>query len=230
MNRLQLPSSDIEESAILQETCETGAQQVLDRIGIFLDQTDQSLADLDENESNDGLLSSTIMRGSRELALAVGKLAEELDQQSCEERRALAQACVDEMQPILDERNSAIMKSDPHGDASDPAIHSADDENIGTIDENDMIRVIEAAKVFLRDVEASLLLIDQQTAEELADVTLTVARLFVASLQSVYAQITPQDLLDLQNPQRHQSQMDIEILEDESGPVDSEMNGKTIDI
>ena len=60
--------------------------------------------------------------------------------------------------------------------------------------DDDMMHAIQAAAGLLRDVEATLRAIEQDEADEIADVALTVAHLFLASLQSVHASLTPRRL------------------------------------
>mmetsp|Transcript_4157 Transcript_4157/g.5449 ORF Transcript_4157/g.5449 Transcript_4157/m.5449 type:complete len:422 (+) Transcript_4157:65-1330(+) len=209
-------ASDVEASDREQQDRENALQHILDQAGDFLDQADRVLDGLDEYE--DDLLSKSLLRGCSDLANAVGGIADQLDQQSHEERRSLVKAC------IADIQEQGLLANQLNADSTpNPLLSSSDGtENIGSasvmvgfseMDENDLIRAMEVVKDFLRDVETSLRMVDQDSAEELADVALTVARLFVVSLQSVHSQISPADILE--RAQRAQPHMDIELLEDD---------------
>ena len=70
-------------------------------------------------------------------------------------------------------------------------------DELAQMNENDFVQILRAVGVFLRDVEASLNSMEFYEAEEVADVELTVGRLFVASLQSAHDQLAPEDLVAL---------------------------------
>lgn len=63
------------------------------------------------------------------------------------------------------------------------------------LSEQEVSNAIQGAATLMRDVEATLRAIDRNEAEEIADVALTVAQIFLASLQSFISTITPEDLL-----------------------------------
>ncbi|KAL7578447.1 hypothetical protein ACA910_012837 [Epithemia clementina (nom. ined.)] len=202
-------------------------EQVLNQIGALLEQADQSIDELDDQEGKHGLLSAAIVRGCQDLATTVGQLANQLEEQTGEERIALAQACILE----IDEHEQANgghdnAKRNDQLSTTTLALQSAQELVANQSSNYEMLRVLDAATNFLRDVEASLRLIDQSTAEELADVSLTVARLFVASMQSVYAQIAANENVSSRrrhwkrNQQQHATTVEIEILEDDDDDDD----------
>jgi hypothetical protein len=65
---------------------------------------------------------------------------------------------------------------------------------LSKLSQEDVVSAIQVAGTLLRDVEAVLRAIEVDEAEEIADVALTVAHLFIASLQSVHSTLTPEDL------------------------------------
>ena len=179
------------------------AQRVLDFCGDLLDQADDALNDDASALGDDTMLASAIQRGCQDLADAVGGLATQLEQQSDEDRQALAQACLQDVQQAQREQKALVQQMRQHDLALNDNGDNNDNEDLlvewhefASMDENQLVQVIQAAGSFMRDVEASLRAVDQDEANELADVALTVARIFIASLKSIHAQLTPQDLHD----------------------------------
>mmetsp|Transcript_11073 Transcript_11073/g.30583 ORF Transcript_11073/g.30583 Transcript_11073/m.30583 type:complete len:428 (-) Transcript_11073:1134-2417(-) len=209
--RLLLLSSDLEVMENEHQEREDSIQRVLNEIGSYLEKADETLEELEQDQDN--LLSAAILRGCGDLANAVAHVAEELEEQSDDERRALALAFQEDaqlhLQQIQDSDDSTMSYEQKQQQQQQLV-------ELSNISENDVIRAMEAAASFLRDVEASLLAIHEDAAEELADVGLTVARLFLASLQSIHAQITPTSILDQTRAKSRQPQMEIEFIDDNS--------------
>ena len=91
--------SDLEEETLQVQERHDMAQRMLDHVGQLLQQADHAIQDLEQHNddnNNNNMLGSTIVRASQHLADTVGSLAQQIDQQSAEERRALAQACWDD--------------------------------------------------------------------------------------------------------------------------------------
>lgn len=191
--RLSLPLSDLEASQLDRERHENAAARVLHRVGDVLDAADQQLEHwVDEPDT----VASAIYRTSQDVASAVGNLAQHLEAQNEEQRRALAAACLrdvqdhslylqQEQQQQRRRREAAVVVD------MDDSVH----RQVANLQEHDFVQILQAAAVFLRDVQASFQALEMEEAEEVADVALTVARLFMASLQSVHAQIAPEDLV-----------------------------------
>lgn len=213
------------------QTHQQQQRQLWTQIGAFLERADQSIDELDQRESEEGLLSSAIVRGCHDLAAIVGELASQLEEQeqnNADERRAVAHACIAEVRQLQHEQQhhechvdgefrrrdgESLISSSPSQMMMMPFKEEGEEE------ETEMLRIIAAATNFLRDVESSLRMIDQRSAEELAEASLTVARLFVSSLQSACAQMTvepnPGRQDRRQTSQQQRPTMDIEILEDD---------------
>lgn len=181
-SRPVLLQSDLEVAAAADEQQRNAAEAALQQIGRLLSDADGALSHL---ESED-VLGSAIVRGCAELADAIGHLANQIDQQTPEERRALAQACIDDAQSTLLLEEEGAMPS------SMTACQKS--QELANLTPDQVEAAIHAAGDLLRDVEFTLRAIDRDEAEELADVALTVAHLFIASLQSLHATITPEDL------------------------------------
>lgn len=195
-HRRLLLSSDVELSTLHKDEQENALQQILDNLGNLLDSADAELERFEEQD--DGLLKSAIVRSCGDLAWIVGGLAEQLESQTEEERQTLAQAFL--------------------ADAPPPSSLESQDtpmNELASMKESDFMDALQAAAGFLRDVEASLRSIDEDTAEELADAGLTVARLFIVSLQSIHSTITPEDILEQTKPRNTGPQMEIEFLDEE---------------
>lgn len=220
--------SDLEEDALSQQADHNVAEQILTQVGQLLQQADRTLEDIEDQD----ILGTTIVRASQNLADALGSLAQQLDQQSDEERQRLAQACLEDVQ-----QNSLFIteEGDQEGKTGSslhdlPLQRSSENmtQDLSNLTQDDMVQVIHAAAELLRDVEATLRAIDQDEADEIADVALTVAHLFVLSLRSVHETLTPHDLLaaaDGVSGNRSRSlepSSQIEILEDEGARSASE--------
>ena len=103
-------SSDLEEDRLVRQEEENTAEQALQAIQSLLDTADTTLADLEQNDK----LGTAITRGCKDLADAIGNLANELDQQSDEERRALANACLqDASSDLLLQDESRALRPGP---------------------------------------------------------------------------------------------------------------------
>ncbi|KAG7342383.1 hypothetical protein IV203_007476 [Nitzschia inconspicua] len=63
------------------------------------------------------------------------------------------------------------------------------------VTQNDILNALAGASTLLRDVESAIRDVGKDDAEEIADVALTVARLFLMSLQNIHDTLTPESLL-----------------------------------
>jgi hypothetical protein len=173
------------------------AEQVLTVCGDLLEEAN---AVLDELTIDEDLLGSTIQRGCADLANAIGHLAQQLESQSEDERRDLAQACLEDVRSAQQEYDLLLQQFPPDTSSATASSASASANNqlgeFSTMNEShQLVHAIAAASGFLRDVEETLRAVEQEEAQELADVALTAAKIFVASLQSMHARICPHDLL-----------------------------------
>jgi hypothetical protein len=205
--QVHLPRSDIEEESHEREQQQNAAAFALDQIGVILFEADSALAELEQSD----MLKTAILRGCNDLADGIGHLADHMDHQTDEERRALAQACIND--PLLLQSEQL----------------SADQYQHDTVSEDQLVQVIQASGSLLRDVEVTLRAIDKDEAEELADVALTVAQMFIASLQSIHATLTPEHLALGDGQQLSQSNRNaglvIELLDDEEDSNDRSKTG-----
>lgn len=204
--------SDLEREAARRVWERGAAQYAIDRLGELLDAADSSLTQLlDDNDTSQ--LGTAIVRACQELADAVGGLASQIEDQSDEDRRALAQACIDDAQQtllLMEEgvagRNhnlttTTVGVADANSAAS-PVMDVAQQQHqqrlaelSSDLSQDQVMGAIQAAGTLLRDVEATLRAVDRHDAEEIADAALTLAHLFVVSLQSIHESLTPDDLV-----------------------------------
>jgi len=201
-------SSDLDEDRRSKQQRENAAEQALEAVGSLLTTADNALEDLDQKA-----LGSAIVRGCKDLADAIGGLADELDKQSDEERRALAKACLEDASV-----NDLLLQ-----DSERPAaIESTPSMEMTTMSEDDMMLALSGATSLLRDVEASFRSIDQSEADEIADVALTLARLFLMSLRDLYSTITPEDLVGIGTQSRGGLSGGIEVLDEDMQDSETE--------
>ena len=177
---LQMPTTDRETESILLQPRQ--AEQFLEIVGGVLEKADHGLNEL---EANDDLVGSAIVRKCQELADGIGALATQLEQQTLTERQSLAQAC----------RQDSAMVAPMNHPSTTSQQQQQQQQALAQLTEQDWIEAIQGATSFLRDVETSFREVSKPEADEIADVALTLARLFLLSLQSLHATITPEDLV-----------------------------------
>jgi hypothetical protein len=174
-------SSDLDDDNRFHAENEKAAQQSLDFANNFCEKAKDVLSDLESN----GMLGSAIVRKCQELADAVGGLAEQLESRNDDERNALAKACLEDMQT-----------KQPHSLLT--ASENEDELQLLTLD--DMNVALVGGQELLRDVEASLRSIRLDEADEIADVALTLANMFLLSLQNFLDSTSPKDIANATNP------------------------------
>jgi hypothetical protein len=157
--------TDIQASQTNRDQHHGAAEHALQVISDLLENAD---AFLDDIESDD-MLGSAIVRRCQELADLIGGLAGELEHKSEDERRALAQACIEDA--------------------------SANNHELAQMSQHQVLEALTGVKGLLRDVEATLRSLERREADEIADVALTIARLFILSLKQVHSTLTPEHLM-----------------------------------
>ena len=141
-------------------------EEVWGQIGRALQQADGALVERD--------FGPALHRVCQDLANGVGQLAQQLEDQSDQERRELAMACVQDAQLALRQENGTT---------------SPELLQLSEMKESDWMHVISGAATLLRDVQDTLASIEKDEADEIAQVAVTVARLFLASLQGFYESV-----------------------------------------
>ena len=108
-------------------------------------------------------------------------------------------------------------------------------QKVASLSEDDMLNAVSSAATILTDVEEVLRSIGQDEAEDIAEVGVTVAKMFVWSLQSVHRSVTPQSLAGTQTDGNsgNSGELNIEFLDDEndvglSGQESSDQRGEAI--
>ena len=181
---------------------ESEAAEVLDVIGKALDAADTTLSGIER----DGTLGLALKRICNDLADTINHVASEIGKQSEEERRQFARACLEDARNEL-ELLESVQASSPASTGSESS--EGDDENgpsvvdqqrpsssaaakMSSITEEEMAEAVTSAQSILLDVEEVLRSVGDNEAEEIAEVGLTVARMFVWSLQSIQHNVSPE--------------------------------------
>ena len=166
-----------------------------------LDNVDKTLTGL---ETDFDLLPTAIIRKCNEFADGIGSLANELENQSIEERKQLADVIRDDLQLYENNINAAIEDSTHNynriNNNNNTTAHSilnipsspvnGNNRNNNNDNDNEILQALSGASTILRDVENALREIGNDEAEEIADAALIVARLFLLSLQSIHDNIS----------------------------------------
>lgn len=176
----QLPTSDVEDASNRRKAHESAAEKAIEVIGDLLDNADTFLAQLESDE----ILGSAIVRCCQELADVIGSLAGEMDGHSDQEKRAMAKACLEDARSAAQRSNDLISSDD-----------AANQQQLATMSENEMMDALSGAQSLMKDIEAALRSIDRSEADEIADVALVMARLFILSLKNMHSTLTPEQLL-----------------------------------
>lgn len=163
--QLMMPTSPANSSEMMTVSVTT-TEELLGFLDQALHHVEGALQGL---EANHDLLGPAILRKCNEFADGVQQLANELENYSHEELKQLAQAC---------QRDCPSLTL-PHQ-------HHNQQKFLST---QDWENAIQGATVLLRDVEAAFREVCSQDAEEIADVTLMVARIFLMTLQSIHSSI-----------------------------------------
>jgi hypothetical protein len=157
-----------------------------------LDNVDKTLTGL---EIDRDLLPTAIIRKCNEFADGIGSLADELENQSIEERKQLADVIRDDLLLYENNVNAAIENNNNNFNAasimnipSSPI--NGNNNNNNNNDDDNILQALSGASTILRDVENALREIKNDEAEEIADAALIVARLFLLSLQSIHDNIS----------------------------------------
>mmetsp|Transcript_42303 Transcript_42303/g.47266 ORF Transcript_42303/g.47266 Transcript_42303/m.47266 type:complete len:424 (+) Transcript_42303:72-1343(+) len=146
-----------------------------------LDNVNTTIAGL---ETDRDLLPSAIIRKCHEFADSVGSLAQELESQSLEERKELANVIREDLRLNIPFSFTTNKNSDIGNDMDNGNSRKAIDDNYN------ILQALSGASTILRDVENSLRDIGNDEAKDIADTALIVARLFLLSLQSIHTNIS----------------------------------------
>jgi len=196
---------------------ESAARDVLAAVGAALDKASATLDDLERED----LLGPALKRWCDDLADMAGGVAREIGERDEEGRRELARACLSDARGELLLREEAGTGGDDHSpatgskndDAATLATHGAA-EAMAALSEDDVVGAVNMAETILLDVEEALRSVGNDEAEEIADVGLTVARMFVWMLQSIQGSVTPAQLAGTDGQVINSSQ--VEILDGEN--------------
>ena len=189
---------------------ESEAAEVLDVIGKALDAADTTLSGIER----DGTLGPALKRICNELADTINRVASEIGKQSEEERRRFARACLEDARNELELLESVQALSPASSESSEggednglSTVHRQNQSSsaaakMSSITEEEMAEAVTSAQGILLDVEEVLRSVGDDEAEEIAEVGLTVARMFVWSLQSIQHNVSPQLLAGTEEERR----------------------------
>lgn len=232
--RNYIPKSDLEESQFENKHLLDGDQSIeeaMTNIGSALDQVSQLLEELENNQ----MLGSAIQRFAADLADTVGNVARDLDHgQDVQSKKMWARAFLRdaEEQLILEREQQNLAASHELGDRDhNQSIAGAEGSMtaaraISELSEDDLVEAMNATRTILLDVEDALRNISEDDAEEIAEVGLVVAKMFLWGLQNIHGQIVPSLLMrgDM-DKQGIVHSIDIEVLSDDGDQdVDEKVN------
>lgn len=204
-----VPITDIEQSQQQQESMESALMSMGDALN-------HASAMLDDLE-NDGMLGSSIRRYAFDLALVVGNVARDIDcgndddldlnldpsgttpsidnRNGNVQKKKWARAIIQDAQNqlALEEHRSNINNQNRSngtiGIVPAPQHEKSAAGVIAELNENDIVDAMKTAKSILLDIEDALKNISVDDAEEIADVGLVVAKMFLWGLQNVQNQV-----------------------------------------
>ncbi len=168
---------DRDQDLLLQKKQHDQIEEILQAIGGVLQGADSTLRNLEENVD---LLPSAILRKCQELADGISILASRMEDHSPEQQRELAHACARDFQQTLALQENGVL---------------CDSNKLSPLSEDDFLHAFQGVSTVLRDIEAAFREISETDAEDMADAALTLARLFLLSLQNVHETLTPDDFL-----------------------------------
>jgi hypothetical protein len=236
--------SDLERDQLAIQEQRDMAEQLLDTIGSVLDGADDTLDHL-ENDSK--LLPTAILRRCTEFADLVGGLASSLEQQTPDEQKQMAQAILQEedrlrmhameedvvtLEESLSNKSLSLLEDGSESscvagslleDSAIAVAAAADGPHSSDLKEQDIIQALSGAATLLRDVESAFREVGKDDAEEIADVALTLARLFLLSLQNIHSTLTPEHILSTDKFGHHSdrsSPRSTVVIEELCDPVD----------
>lgn len=215
---------DREEDLSLRKRQHDQIEEILEAFSGVLEGADKTLTTLEDNVD---LLPSAILRKCEEFADGISTLATRLEEHSPEQQRALAQALVQDYQDTL------ALQQNNDADVGDLGYESSSTMTVPVVNpssppsEEAFLNALQGASTVLRDVEAAFREITQTDAEDIADAALTLARLFLVSLQNVLQTLTPDDLLTMEQPRNTGSQVVIEEICDEDAQESSNVDKET---
>jgi hypothetical protein len=198
LDHRQQITSDIDNSRNAVSQQEAFARELLSNFGQVLNQADEALEDLQGKED---MVGSAIVRKCQELADATGQLATELERQNIDDRRRLAQACLEDARSISHYGNNGLL---PRRNLQEK--QQQEQQSFAMMEptsEEDMMAAVAVAASFLRDVESAFRSIERQEADEIGDAALALARLFITSLQSFHETLTPEEVVAAASRESH---------------------------
>lgn len=210
--------TDREMESVSLEKREDAARDVLIVVGEALEKASTMIDDIERDQ----LLGPAITRCCADLADMAAEVAAEIHSKSDDERRELARACLHDARGVREELllteegdRSAGTVVLTEGAVANAATKSAA-EAMADLTEEDVVSAVNSAETILLDVEEVLRSVGREEADEIAEVGLTVAKMFVWSLQSIHGRVTPQLLAGISDEREDAGNATIEMLDDDS--------------
>lgn len=166
--------TDIEESVENNKRLEAEATNLLTNLNTLISNAEGVLDGVETKAAGKAL-----KRTVGGLADGIGDVARELGKQDLGSKREFARACLEDMKA---------------GAAAEGQVTSYQ-QSFANITEDDMVENLNTASTVLLDVEGALNSISDDEAEELAEVSITVAQIFLVMFKSLVGSINPQDLV-----------------------------------
>ena len=213
--------SDIETADRKHEEKQQLAKQFLEATGELLANVDRELAQTDTN-----LIGSAIVRGSREIADACAQVANAMEEH--QDRRALTEAGLQDFShslQLLDDQHNKLHSTGQTSASALTTHHTS--EEMAMVSQQEMDAAMKVLADLLRDIEVALRGIQPEEADEIAEVALSVAQVFIIGLQQVHAQITPDELVAAASADQSRYLKDspqIEVITDEDGVPEVDEN------
>ena len=192
-------SSDVQQQQLNSASAEAEAESFLETLSTVISNADEMLSNLSSAQAGKAL-QSTISG----LAEGIGQVGRELSSSDEGARRMLARAVMEDFQSAAFMAETKdftpfppLPPPSPNSKITDSMEDSSELNSLSTyskISESDMLQNIDSAASILLDVENALLSVSNDEAEELAEVSITVGRVFLVMLRSVVENLSPADL------------------------------------
>ena len=189
-------SSDVQQQQLNSASAEAEAESFLETLSTVISNADEMLSNLSSAQAGKAL-QSTISG----LAEGIGQVGRELSSSDEGARRMLARAVMEDFQSaafMAETKDfTPLPPPSPNSKITDSMEDSSELNSLSTyskISESDMLQNIDSAASILLDVENALLSVSNDEAEELAEVSITVGRVFLVMLRSVVENLSPADL------------------------------------
>jgi len=222
-----LPSSellsDLESESLRRASLETSASEFISTLHIVLDNARDAVSSSSAESLGKGLRSCC-----DGLADGVGEVAREIARKDDSQKREFARACLEDMRLGAESAKGISAGDDDDNDLNGDEnvdVLSQYQKSYASITEDEMVANLNVASQVLLDVESSLRAFTDEEAEEIAEVSIAVAEIFLEMLKGLVESISPAELaqtLDGANTVKESTDFDIEDLDENGNPISTE--------